>query len=370
MVWDANTPYNGLPKLPPIADLETRGVLKATIEARASIARLDSAAQNLTNPGIVINAIPMLEAQASSAIENIVTTTDELFAADAMGAIGEGANNAAVRETLRYRSALAAGFEHALSRPLSAATALEVCSQIRGHSVSVRTNEVYIGKPATKERIYTPPASKDVIGGLLDNWAWFVNQGNDPSLEELPLDPIIRMAVAHYQFEAIHPFSDGNGRTGRILNVLMLCEAGLLKLPLLYLSGEIIGTKDEYYRRLLAVTSDGDWEGWILYMIEQVRRSGERTLELVNALSELDSELVEVTRTVTGTANSDLVAVLMEQPYARIRNVTELCNVSRPTATRWLKGLVAVGVLTEHKFGRELFYINNRMLDVLSGVSK
>lgn len=370
MIWDVNIPFDALPTLPPNFELETRKVLKATIEARAALAHLDAAAQNLSNPAVIINAIPMLEAQASSAIENIVTTTDELFAADAIGkAIGDS-GSPAVRETLRYRSALRAGFDHVTQRPLAAGAALEICSVIRGHRVALRSGEVFIGNPVTRQRIYTPPASVDAIENLLDNWSQFANEGNAPGRSEETLDPIVRMAVAHYQFEAIHPFTDGNGRTGRILNVLMLCEAGLLKQPFLYLSGEIIATKDEYYERLLAVTSKGDWEGWLLYLIEQVRRSGVRTLGLVQSLSNLDLEITEIIREVTGTANADLAAVLMEQPYARVRNVTERCGVSRPTASRWMKGLVAANVLVEHRVGRELLYVNTRMLEVLSGVGE
>ncbi|MFD2841277.1 Fic family protein [Populibacterium corticicola] len=369
MSWSPEHPFNALPPLPPRGDVETRAVLKSTIEARAALAELNAAARQLANPAVVINAIPLLEAQASSQIENIVTTTDELFAATATShALLEEAS-AAVRETLRYRSALRVGFDSLGSRPISTQTAVGICSQIRGHEVRVRDGEVYIGNPLTRERVYTPPSTPDVIQGLLDNWSLFVNSGARERSDIDDLDPVVRMALAHYQFEAIHPFTDGNGRTGRILNVLMLCDAQLLELPLLYLSREIIATKDEYYQRLLDVTQHGAWEEWLVYFVEQVRRSGERTLSLVQELTRLHEDLTTHTRTVTGTANADLASVLMEQPYARTKNVTDRCGVSRPTATRWMKSLVATGVLDEVKVGREVLYLNTRMLEVLSGIA-
>lgn len=369
MTWVAETPFNALAVLPPSETLETRAVLKATIEARSAIAMLNAASKQLSNPSVVINAIPLLEAQASSEIENIVTTTDELFAANAVSPSQLEEASPAVRETLRYRSALRVGFESLKTRPLSAQTAKEICSCIRGHEVPFRNSEVFIGNPSTRERIYTPPSSAQVISDLLTNWGSFVNAGQGPEDFSDGLDPIVRMAVAHYQFEAIHPFTDGNGRTGRILNVLMLCDAGLLDLPLLYLSREIIATKDEYYRNLLAVTSENAWEQWLIYFIEQVRRSGLRTLELVTRLTDLHAELTAVTRDVTGTANADLASVLMEQPYARTKDVIGKCGVSRPTATNWLKSLVDAGVLSSLKIGRDVLYVNRPMLDILAGVA-
>ena len=369
MAWTAESPYDDLAMLPPQEELETRAVLKATIEARAAIAMLDAAARQLSNPSVVINAIPLLEAQASSQIENIVTTTDELFAANAVSNAQWEDASPAVRETLRYRSALRVGFERLVDQPLSGQIAKDICSCIRGYDVPFRSSEVFIGNPVTRERLYTPPTRGESISELLKNWGDFVNAGHGPEDRQDGLDPIVRMAVAHYQFEAIHPFTDGNGRTGRILNVLMLCDAGLLELPLLYLSREIIATKDEYYRNLLAVTADGAWEQWLLYFIEQVRRSGQRTLELVRSLTSLHSDLTELTRTVTGTANADLASVLMEQPYARTRDVIAQCSVSRPTATNWLKQLVAADVLSSVKIGRDVLYINKRMLEIMSGMA-
>lgn len=355
MMWDPTEPYNALPELPPQVELETRPVLKATIEARDVLARLDASARALPNASVLINAIPLLEAQASSEIENIVTTTDELFSA--AGAEDPAASPAA-REALRYRTALRCGFEHIGSRPLTSRTAIHVCSTLRGHDVPIRDKGVYIGDPASRRRVYTPPDQPRDIARLLDNWTDFVNASSD-------LDPLVRMAVAHYQFEAIHPFTDGNGRTGRILNVLMLCDSRLLHLPVLYLSRHIIETKDEYYRLLTAVTSAGAWTDWVLYMIEAVRATAGRTLDLVRRINEVENEVVAVTRAAVGSANLDVIAVLMEQPYARTRDVTSRCAVSRPTAAKWLKALVSAGVLDEVRVGRQVLYINTRLMDVL-----
>jgi Fic family protein len=355
VTWNPDEPYNALPEIPPAIELETRAVLKATIEARDLLGRLDASARALPNASVLINAIPLLEAQASSEIENIVTTTDELFSA---AHADDPASSPAAREALRYRTALRRGFERIRARPLTSSTAIEVCTTLHGHDVEVRTGAVYIGDPASGHRTYTPPDRPRDLSRLLENWTEFVNAPSH-------LDPLVRMAVAHYQFEAIHPFTDGNGRTGRILNVLMLCDAGLLHLPVLYLSRHIIETKDEYYRRLTAVTAGGAWEDWARYMIEAVRSTAARTLDLVRRITDVETELVELTRAALGAANHDVIAVLMEQPYARTRDVIARSHVSRPTATKWLKELVSHGVLQELRVGREVLYINTRLMDVL-----
>jgi Fic family protein len=355
MAWNPEEPYNSLPLLPPRGEVETKRVLKATIEARDALARFDARARALPNPTVLINAIPLLEAQASSEIENIVTTTDELFSAMAT----DTAASPAVREALRYRTALRVGFDQVGVRPLTAGTAAEVCTVIRGHDEGFRRGEVFIGDPRSRRRVYTPPAGRESLEKLLDNWSAFLNEPSD-------LDPLVRMAVAHYQFEAIHPFTDGNGRTGRIMNVLMLCDAGLLHLPLLYLSRYIIETKDEYYRLLGLVTSDEEWEQWVLYVVEGVRSTSVRTVGLIERIEEVQAALVDEVRRVLGSVNHDLVALLMEHPYARSRDVMERCEVSRPTAAKWLRALVATGALHEMRVGREVLFINVEMMRVLT----
>lgn len=354
MTWDPAEPYDSLPPLPPAPDLETHAVLKATIGARDALARLDARAQALPNPAILINAIPLLEAQASSEIENIVTTTDELFTA----AVTEVDATPATREALRYRTALGVGHAQLGRRPLTASTAVDVCAAIRGFDEGLRRGEVYIGDPVTRERVYTPPSGR-AVPGLLDNWSEFVNAPTD-------LDPLVRMAVAHYRFEAIHPFTDGNGRTGRIMNVLMLCDAGLLHLPLLYLSRYIIENRDEYYRLLRSVTATGAWEEWTMYLLRGVQETSRRTTAMVDRIDEVQQEMLGTIRSAVGRADQDLLAVLMEQPYARTRDVIERCGVSRPTAAKYLRALVAAGALSELRVGREVLFVNRSLMEVLT----
>ncbi|MCL1897522.1 MAG: Fic family protein [Micrococcales bacterium] len=356
MAWNPELPYNSLPLLPPPVDLETRDVLKQAITAREALARFDARANALPNPTVLINAIPLLEAQASSEIENIVTTADELFAATALSASA----TPAAREALRYRSALQAGWEQVGKRPLTATIAAQICAAIRGFDEGFRQGEVYIADMAKQVRIYTPPLNPDALRQLLENWTWWINHPSD-------LDPLVRMAVAHYQFEAIHPFTDGNGRTGRIMNVLMLCDAGLLRLPLLYLSRYIIETKDQYYQLLRGVTSDGNWRQWVSYILEGVRVTALQTTRIVDAIDLVQSELLDQMRGLFGSANHDLLTVLMEQPYCRTRDVMEVAGVSRPTAVKWLRSLVAAGTFEELRTGRDVLYINLPMMAVLRG---
>ena len=253
MPWSPEVPFNDLPPLPPAGlDLEPKRVLKATVEARTALATLAQAGQLLPNPTILIHAVPLLEAQASSEIENIVTTADELFKH-----VGSGGGDNATKEALRYRAALFAGVESMRSRPVTAATAARICSELHGREMAVRAVPgTRIANPTTKQVVYAPPEGADLIREKLSAWERFVHAEDD-------LDPLVRMAVAHYQFEAIHPFHDGNGRTGRVLNILMLIESGLLHDPILYLSRAIIARKNDYYRLLQAVTADGAWVEWI-----------------------------------------------------------------------------------------------------------
>lgn len=358
MTWRAEVPYNDLPLLPPTGEYETKAVLRATIDARAALAALDQAALRMPNPAVLINSIPLLEAQASSEIENIVTTTDELFR------YAQGPSESATpetKETLRYRAALFSGLESIRRRPLSVSTAVEVCTIIHRREMSVRTLPgTFIGNPVTKRAIYTPPTGASVIKDKLANWESFLH-------EQSGLDPLIVMAIAHYQFEAIHPFEDGNGRTGRILNILYLLHAELLRDPILYLSRYIIQQKDDYYRLLLAVTREGAWEDWILFMLRGVRETAANTLRKIDEIQALQDEVRQRIRDLTTAgSNSDLLNVLFENPYCRIADVIERCRVSRPTATSWLNALTSGGVLVDVKVGRDRLFINARFFEILA----
>lgn len=359
MTWRCDKPYNELPPPPAADELETKDVLRAAIGASAALAQLDQAVVSIPNPTVLINSIPLLEAQASSEIENIVTTTDELFRH-----IGEDTSAAdpATRETLRYRTALHRGFRLTNERGLTASTAAAVCSIIKAREMKVRAMPgTRIANPNTNEVIYSPPEGRDLIEGKLSEWEKFVHTDE--------VNPLVRMAAAHYQFEAIHPFSDGNGRTGRILNVLMLVEAGLLRMPVLYLSRYIVDTKNDYYRLLLAVTATGAWEEWILYVLRGIEKTSRMTLRKIDAIRDLQDDFGQRSRTISkGTAHSEFQSVLFEQPYCRINTVVERCDVSRPTATSWLSSLADAGLLQDLKVGRDRLFINREFLNLLTRV--
>ncbi len=359
MTWSPTEPYNELPLLPPsLQEIETRQVLKSVTEARVQLAKLDQASDLMANPSVLINTIPLLEAQASSEIENIVTTTDALFKA---AQIDDGTTDPAIKETLRYRSALRSGFENMKDRALTARTAIDVCTAIKGIDMDVRkVPGTRIANQSTGEIIYAPPEGSDTITEKLTNWERFVHADDG-------LDPIVKMAVAHYQFEAIHPFADGNGRTGRILNILMLNNAGLLRLPILYISRYIIEHKDDYYSLLREVTSAGNWERWILFMLEAVRQSSDATTKKILAIRDLQAEFrARYAGTSQGMSNVDFLTVLFDQPYCRIQNVVDHCGVSRPTATKYLDALTGTGALTKVKVGRDVLFLNHSFLAVLA----
>jgi len=354
--WQRDRPYNQLPPPPGAEQLETRRVLKAAIGANAALAQLDQAVVSIPNPTVLINALPILEAQASSEIENVVTTTDELFRH-----LDDDANaDPATRETLRYRTALRVGFEQTHERGLTTATALAVCSTIKGREMKVRAIPgTRIANPVTTEVIYSPPEGREVITEKLADWERYIHDDDG-------LDPLVRMAAAHYQFEAIHPFSDGNGRTGRILNVLTLVQAGLLRLPVLYLSRYIINTKNDYYRLLLAVTAESAWEEWVLYILNGIEKTSRSTLNKITAIRRLQDDFSQRARAVSkGGADSEFQSVLFEQPYCRINTVVERCGVSRPTASGWLSALAHDGMLQDVRIGRDRLFINREFLELL-----
>ena len=355
--WQPHVPYNDLPGPPAVDDLETRAVLKAAVSANTALAQLDQAAAAIPNPAVLINAIPILEAQASSEIENIVTTTDALFRH-----LEDDANaDPATKETLRYRTALRQGFDMTLSRGLTTVTAIAVCSTIKGSNMELRSLPgTRIVNQSTGQITYSPPEGHDLIARLMTDWERFIHADD-------AMDPLVRLAVSHYQFEAIHPFTDGNGRTGRILNVLMLVDAGVLQQPLLYLSRYFIETKNDYYRLLLAVTAEGAWEEWILYVLEGIRQTSRDAVGRIAAIRALQEDFAARARAVSkGGANSEFQSVLFEQPYCRIGTVIQRCGVSRPTATGWLNALAEAGLLVRIKAGRDVLYVNREFLELLT----
>lgn len=355
--WAAHVPYDGLPLLPPKFELETKAVLKRCITARAALAELKQAAELIPNQGMLINTLPLLEARASSEIENIVTTTDRLFQFQQ----ADEQADPATKEALRYGHALMHGFQTLNARPLTTATAETVCSRIKGREMQVRkVPGTALAAERTGTIIYTPPVGEYRLRDLLANWERFLHESPD-------LDPLVRMSVAHYQFEAIHPFTDGNGRTGRVLNSLYLIQEKLLTLPILYLSRHIIREKRDYYRLLLKVTQEQAWEEWLLYLIRGVEETANWTTAKIAAIRDLFAHTAQYVRNQAPKVYShELVNLIFERPYCRVRDLERAGVAKRQTASLYLKQLVAIGVLEEKTFGREKLFLHPAFLHLLT----
>ncbi|MFO0873910.1 MAG: Fic family protein [Phycisphaerales bacterium] len=338
-------------------ELETKIVLKRCITARAALAELRQAAELIPNQTILINTLPLLEAQASSEIENIVTTADRLF----QHMQGDGAADPATREALRHRSALLEGARALRARPLSTRVAEAICTRIKDVEMRVRTVPgTALINSRNRAVTYTPPDGEPRLRDLLANWERFLHN-------EIELDPLIRMAAGHYQFEAIHPFTDGNGRTGRILNSLYLVEQGLLGQPILYLSRFIIANKSDYYALLLGVTRDDAWEPWLLWMLQGIEETATWTTAKIAAIRDLvSSTTAHVKARLPRIYTRELVDAIFEQPYCRITNLVEHKIAERRAASRYLKALVAIGVLEEREVGREKLFVHPRLMRLLT----
>ncbi len=355
--WKSDRPYNAMPLLPPAAEVETRAVLRACIKARAALAELKQAAELIPNQAMLVNTLPLLEARASSEIENIVTSTDELF----RHVGNEAQANPATKEALRYSRALFEGFGALKQAPLNTRTAEQVCTTIKGVEMSVRrTPGTTLMNNRSGETIYTPPEGEALLRDLLANWERYLHN-------ETELDPLIRMAVGHYQFEAIHPFTDGNGRTGRVLNSLFLIQEGLLTLPILYLSRYIIANKTDYYRLLLQVTREQDWEPWLLYILQGIEQTASWTTAKIAAIRALSDHTAEyVHARLPKVYSHELVSLLFELPYCRIGSLTGKGIAKRQTASLYLKQLVGIGVLQEQEAGKEKLFIHPKLMQLLT----
>ena len=355
--WRLDLAHNRLPALPPAVELESRAVLKACIEARAALAELKQAAELIPNQAMLINTIPLLEAKDSSEIENIVTTTDQLFK------YAQGHDNAdpATKEALRYRTSLQGGYQSLKNRPLCTATAVEVCRTLKGVDIDIRrTPGTQLMNDRTGEVIYTPPEGEARLRDMLVNWERFLHNQTE-------LDPLIRMAVGHYQFEAIHPFTDGNGRTGRVINILFLIQAELLNLPILYLSRHVIAHKADYYSLLMGITRDQAWEPWLLFMLQAVAETSKWTTGKIAAIRQLAEHTTDHVRArLPKIYTRELVDVIFEQPYCRIGNLVDKGIAQRQAASRYLHDLAALGVLREMPFGKEKLFIHPKLMQLLS----
>lgn len=358
MSWKAEVPFNNMPLLPPATgNIETINILKACIPARAALAELKQAGELLPNQSLLINLLPLLEAKDSSEIENIFTTTDKLFKFSQEDNLADPAT----KEALSYRTALYEGYINLKRRPLCTNMAIEICCTLKAGDMDIRkVPGTTISNQNTNEIVYTPPIGEVAIRDLLTNWENFLHA-------EDGIDPLIKMAVSHYQFEAIHPFHDGNGRTGRIINILYLLEQGLLTLPILYLSRYIVQHKADYYRLLTSVTSDENWEEWVIFILNGVTEMARWTTQKIAAIRSLienTSNYIQVT--LPKIYSHELVQTIFEQPYCRINNLVERDIAKRQTASVYLKQLAEIGVLEEIQQGKEKLFYHPKLMRLMS----
>ncbi len=357
MTVDPLKPYNDLPELPPNVELETKPVLKLCAEARAAIEGLRMAGKLIPDQSVLINTIALLEAKDSSEIENIVTTNDALFREASLPDISASPET---KEAARYRSALNAGANSLKERPITTRTAVDICSAIMGVEMDVReTPGTALQNSFTRETIYTPPEGAHLLRDKLGNWERALNEDSD-------VDPLIRMAVLHYQFEAIHPFTDGNGRTGRIINLLFLIQSGLLDIPTLYLSRYILRNKGDYYQLLANVTFHREWEGWAIFMLTAIVTTASWTIGRITAIEQLMEHTSHHVKFYARKAYShELIQTIFAQPYVRISHLAESTGVTKETASLHLKHLAKIGVLEEEKVGRNKFFVHRKYMDLM-----
>lgn len=355
--FDRRTPYNNLPLLPPQQELESKKVLLKTISASRALAQLNGALSNLPNPSLFLDTIHLQEAKASSEIENIITTNDDLYQSVVADKKFE---NAATKEVLSYKEALWLGFDRLRERPLITTNlCIEIVQCIKKNTAGIRVTPGTTLSNSHGKVIYTPPSGEDVIREKMANLEKFINQDDS-------LDPLIKMALMHYQFEAIHPFADGNGRTGRILLLLYLKMEKLLDVPAIYLSEYIIQHKNEYYQKLRAVTEHQDWEGFILYMLDMVEmtaKKGLTRLEEVVALMEHLSEKIK--EKLPKVYSKDLVEILFRLPYTKRQFLINAGLGTPKTVGNYLMSLEEAGFLTSVKVGKEKLYLNYQLMNIL-----
>ena len=346
-------------QFPPEADLETVPVLKKLNSAHRYLAELKGICRSIPNQGILINTLSLQEAKDSSEIENIITTHDELFRAG----ISASPFSPAIKEVQNYASALHCGFgliqKHGM---LTNNHILTIQAELEKNRAGFRKQSgTMLKNDRTGKTVYTPPQHMDDIIRLMSRLEAFINDDNT----EKPIDPLIRMALLHHQFESIHPFYDGNGRTGRIINVLYLVLTGLLDIPVLYLSRYLVRNKSEYYRLLQHVRDTGEWEGWLLYMLEAVEQTAKDGIDTVQHIHQAMLDYKHRIRENFSFYSQDLINHLFNHPYTKIDFLMKTLNVSRPSAAKYLDELTEGGFLHKEKIGRSNYYINIALMDIL-----
>ena len=365
--FDRNIPYNYLPGLPPAEGLyKDDTVILKLAEASRKLAELKGVASMLLNQSIFVNTITLLEAKASSAIENIFTTDDELY--KALTYQDEDYVQGPAKEILHYREALWKGYNEIVKNgKLTVDAIIEIYRQVKQTHDGIRPYqaEIVIKKRGwgslIGETVYTPPRGKGVVEKMLNDLVDFLNDD-----ERFPVDPLMKMAMAHYQFEAIHPFRDGNGRTGRIICLLYLIQKGLLDLPILYLSAYILQSKDRYYFDLSNVTGTQNWKEWLLFMMETVIQTSEFTIYKINRIRALISKTEDIIRERKPSVAKIEIPKLFEQPYIRPKNLVSEKIKSVNTAKKYLTDLEGLGLLTKSKIGKEFVWFNTELMDILS----
>ncbi|SFN38530.1 Fic family protein [Bizionia echini] len=355
--FNKNTPYNSLPILPPKADLETTKVLRKTIDASRALAQLNGMLTNLPNPTLFLDTIHLKEAKASSEIENIITTNDDLYKSIVAD---KKFDNPATKEVISYKEALWNGLEEIKKRPfITTNLCIQIVQSIKKNTAGIRTTPGTALKNEKGETIYTPPTGEDTIREKLANLEAFINSTDE-------IDPLIKMALMHYQFEAIHPFSDGNGRTGRILLLLYLKLTNLLDTPAIYLSEYIIQNKSDYYTKLREVTENNNWESWVLYMLEMVEYTANKGLQRLKDVTTLMQEMAEEIRTTLPKVyTKELVEILFRLPYTKRQFLIDAELGTPKTVGNYLIALEEAGFLISEKVGKEKLYLNYRLMTVL-----
>ncbi len=357
--FDRKIPYNDLPLLPPKTDIETKSILRKTITAGRALAQLNGTLLNLPNSTLFIDTIYLQEAKASSEVENIITTNDELYKSLVAD---RKVKNSATKEVLSYIEALWLGLDQLKKKPfITTNLCISVVQCIKQNSASIRDKPGTTLSNTKGEVIYTPPSGETVIREKLANLEKFIH-------EDDTIDPLIKMALMHYQFEAIHPFADGNGRTGRILLLLYLKLSGLLDTPAIYLSEYIIKNKAGYYKCLRNVTENNDWESYILYMLDMIEQTSARGLERLNKITKvIDKTANEIKTKLPKVYSKDLVEILFRLPYTKRQHLIDE-NIGNPkTVGNYLMTLEENGFLKSVKVGKEKLYLNERLLKILEG---
>ena len=359
MEVDRNIPFNQLAPLPPKKEIESKVVLKKATSSHRHLAELKGIANSIPNQAILINSLILREAQSSSEIENVITTNDELF--KAFSAKTQNVDPQ-TKEVLRYREALWEGYNRLKQRSIfSTNLFVDIFRIIKKTNEGIRTNPGTRISDGRGKIVYSPPEGINTIRKKLQELERFIHHSKDE------IDPLVKLALIHYQFEAIHPFSDGNGRTGRILNVLYLVYAKLLDLPILYLSQYIIKRKTDYYRFLRGVTFNEEWEPWILFMLDAVEKTSMNTKGLILQIKNQLNETVEKAKLELppNVYSKELIELLFEQPYCKVQLLVDKGIAGRQTAAKYLNELVKAGILKKNKVGKENLFLNIELNEIL-----